>query len=707
MWESSEITFFESITFSILSLLLLYIIGQSFLWLICKIGKKNDPFYSYDIYQKINYRITFGVSFTLLALMVFSVFNVSFFIKSLLLLTIALGLSTISYATKLRRHVFYIKSLRRPNLRALVCNASILVIIFATLFLSAKLIEGFYGSTNDDGAFHTFTVRVILDNPNALLTHSTIPYAEYINIYPSAIHALSAFFVAILNIPIQKIVIMFSAMLPSLIALSFYSTLNCLFKNKVLSILGTFLSALFTLNFSWGPLAWAGLPLLLSFYISNSSMGLFFTIFEKEKVDSLEAFLVSLIFFLAIQTYPVTLLYTSVWFFLLNVRKLFKKIHRGINFIEFRSSIFQRKNLTLFMAFLIPLMFSIPYIYIVYNHSNPSLQGYPPDVPFDELTANQNFQFELVRQRINFNWLFNIPALSEFFAKFGKILYLAPYSLILILTLHFASIYKASIRRTFPRKVVWNISLIYIFFLSIMCYLTLSTSLQNGFFFWFFNPERVWQHIFIPGVILTSVVLFFVGYCAYVAFNVLSRKDSWREIPKARSAHLACATLLLLLFLTLGFAGVSCFTESKENYNELRLSLNRFNSLQYDDILLMLWIKENISNDAIILVTPGDSGQYLSALSQRKTVYSYDTRLYSRKYQYLVTQLSSDPSNPDVIPLLLEYNVSYVYIGSKALTYPEESPFRAHFNATKFLKAPHFKLTKQIGDAWLFQLTQS
>lgn len=707
MWGPSEISLFDSIAFSILSLLLLYIIGLSFFWFICTIGKRSDPFSSCDIYQKINYRIMFGMSFAVLFLMVFSVFSFSFFTKSLLLLMIGLGLSTISYTTKkLRYNVFRIKSLKRISTCSLICNFTILIIVFVTLFLSGKLIVGFYGSTNDDGALHTFMVRVILDNPNALLSHSTQPYAEFIQTYPSATWALSAFFVTILNVPIQKIVIMFSAVLPSLIALSFYSNIESIFKNRILSILGAFLSAFLTLNLSWGPLSWAGLPLLLSLYISNSSMGLIFTIFKKEHVDWLDASLVGLIFFTAIQTYPVAFLYTFLWFSLLTAMKLFEKIHRGINCIEFRSSIFQRKNLTLFTAFLIPFMFNMPYIYIVYNHSNPSLQNYPADVRFDELTAGQNLQFELGRQLISFNWLFDILALSDFFAKFGKILYFTPYSLLLIPALYFASISKASIRRAFPRKVVRDLSLIYVFFLSIMGYLTFSTSLQTGVFFWFFNPTRIWHHIFILGVILTSVILFFAGYCIYAVFNLLSRNDIWKGASNPKKVHLARATLLLLLFLILGFASVSYFAESKENYNEIIFFLNKFNVLQYDDILLMSWIKENTSNDAIILVTVGDSGQYLTAVSQRKTIYSYDPRLYSEKYQYLVTQLSSDPSNPYVVPLLLDYNISYVYIGSKALTYSLEDPFRAHFNATKFLNTPYFKLVKRIGDAWLFRFIQ-
>jgi len=297
MWGIGEISLLDSIAFAILSLFLLYMTGQSLLWLLCKIGKKSDPFSSCDIYQRINYRIMFGMSFAVLFLTVFSAFNFSFFIKSLLLLGITLGILAINYAPKFRQNIFQIKSLRRISTRTLIRNMPLLIMLSVILFLSANLIMGYYGSTNDDGAFHTFIVRVLLDNPNMLLSGSTQPYAGFIDTYPFATHTLSAFFVSVLNVPIQKIIIMFSAVLPTLIALSFYSNINFLFKNKILAILGAFISAFLTFDYSWGPLSWGGLPLLLSIFITSSSMGLIFSLFEKKQVDWLDAALIGLIFF--------------------------------------------------------------------------------------------------------------------------------------------------------------------------------------------------------------------------------------------------------------------------------------------------------------------------------------------------------------------------------------------------------------------------
>jgi hypothetical protein len=56
---------------------------------------------------------------------------------------------------------------------------------------------------------------------------------------------------------------------------------------------------------------------------------------------------------------------------------------------------------------------------------------------------------------------------------------------------------------------------------------------------------------------------------------------------------------------------------------------------------------------------------------------------------------------------MVEYNVSYVYIGSTATTFALEYSYYRQFNATQFLSTPYFTLTKEIGNAWLFQFNAS
>jgi hypothetical protein len=114
----------------------------------------------------------------------------------------------------------------------------------------------------------------------------------------------------------------------------------------------------------------------------------------------------------------------------------------------------------------------------------------------------------------------------------------------------------------------------------------------------------------------------------------------------------------------------------------------------------MKWIIENVPSQANILLSSGDSGQFVTSVTQKQTIYRYS---YLRDYSNLMDLLTSNSSDLRAIPILIEYNVSYVYIGSTATTYALQLPYYRHFNATQFLSTPYFTLTKEFGDAWLFQ----
>ena len=149
---------------------------------------------------------------------------------------------------------------------------------------------------------------------------------------------------------------------------------------------------------------------------------------------------------------------------------------------------------------------------------------------------------------IGFNWLFDIPALSLFFSGFGKLLALAPYSLILLIVLFIPQV-SQRLASIFPaREFAHSLFLIYFFMLMIMGYLTLTLYLPINFLTTFLNPERVWQHIFIPATIMTAVVIFSAIYFSYLAFKRLFHSDKTNVVKLSKNRILACALLALLIF---------------------------------------------------------------------------------------------------------------------------------------------------------------
>lgn len=688
-WDSTEITLFDSVLFSLLTMLILYLVGSGFLRLISTVTKRVDAFHSFDLFQKINFRIIFGFIFIFLLVLFFSFFNVSFLASTLLIIAIAM----VGFASA--RPNFKLKFPKKFRLKNYSFFILVVVVLLAVVFFSSMLINGFYGSTNDDGADHTLMTRIILDNPHALITRSGQPYVSFRLTYPSSTHVLCAFFVTVLGVPIQKIVIMMSVILPCLIALSFYSTLKCLFENKLLSILALIISAFFTIGFSLVPIFWGGLPLLLSLYLSISSMGLIFVFLLKKKMTYVHALFIGLVLFISSQTYPIALFIVSLWFVLILSVKLLSKLRNDNGWTVSHHLFFDRKKIGILIAFLIPILFTIPYFYHIYSYSFVNAQ-------FSSVDATSTLSTEVVKTQIGFNWLFDIPALSHYFSSLGALLALAPYSLLLLIVLCIPAV-SQRISSIFPSKeFVRSLFLIYFFMLLILCYLTLSLYLPINFLSAIFNPERVLQHIFIPVIILTAVVMFLAIFFSFLAFKRVFQSDKGKgKLTKNRI--LACLLLILLIF-NFALLSVPIINEQQGAFKKVRSSFATYETLGNDDVLLMNWVSANIPSNADILVSAGDSGQFVAAVTQRQTISRYS---YLQNYSYLMTLLTANSSDLTAIPIMMQYNVSYVYLGSTATTYALNLPYYRQFNVTQFLSTPYFTLTKEIGAAWLFQFNQT
>jgi hypothetical protein len=692
-WDWGQITLLDSVVFSLLSIGILYIIGFGSLRLICVLAKKKDPFVSFDFLQRATFRILFGFIFVVFFVVIFSFFSVSFSISTLLVTAIAiigLVVKRVSFKLKLPTQLRY---------RHLALLIIVLAVLLVTVFLSSMLITGSYGSTNDDGADHTLMTRIVLDNPNVLITRSGQPYANFLIRYPLGTHVLSAFLVTLFSVSIQKIVVLLSAVFPALIALSFYSTVKCLFNSKVHAFLSLIISTFFTIGLSLAPISWGGLPVLLSLFLSISSMGLIFTFLLKQKMTSVNAFLMGLLFLAASRTYPIALLMITLWFLLILTVKLFGKLRETRTPSFSITSIFRKNDILCLISFLLPLLLALPYFYALVTNNLGTLQG--------NLVSIVSNWIEPVKTSINFDWLFDIPALSFFFSGFGALLSLAPFSLI-PLFICFIPRVSQRIDSVFPVKNFRrSLLIIYVFTLLILAYLTLTLYLPIDFLIAFFDPARVLQFVFVPGTILTAAVLFSAIWVFYLGFKWLFHSDEKIYVKRfdrlSKNRILACM-LLILLFLSGVVLVIPIVSEQQGVYNRARSAFSDYQTLKQDDVSLMKWISENIPPNNPILASSSGSGQFLAAVTQRQVI-SINSRLAN--YSDLMAILTSNSSDLHAVPLLLRYNVSYVYIGSTGTTYGAKLAYYRAFNSTQFLSTPYFSLAKEVGDAWLFQFNAS
>jgi hypothetical protein len=162
--------------------------------------------------------------------------------------------------------------------------------------------------------------------------------------------------------------------------------------------------------------------------------------------------------------------------------------------------------------------------------------------------------------------------------------------------------------------------------------------------------------------------------------------------------------LIILLFLSGVVLVIPIVSEQQGVYNRARSAFSDYQTLKQDDVSLMKWISENIPPNNPILASSSGSGQFLAAVTQRQVI-SINSRLAN--YSDLMAILTSNSSDLHAVPLLLRYNVSYVYIGSTGTTYGAKLAYYRAFNSTQFLSTPYFSLAKEVGDAWLFQFNAS
>jgi len=679
-WDLSSITLLDSLLFSVLALVVLYAVGYGIVKLISGLSRRSDPFFGFDFCERTNYRLFFGFVFIFVFLFIFSAFNVPFVFSTIFIV-----------AASIAGIVFFARSFKfrlpRIKLREHWYVFVVFAVLCVSLFFASSLIVGFYGSAIDDGADHTLMVRVVLDNPITLWTRSTAPYANIPLNYPVATHVLSAFLLTVFNVPIQKIVLLVNVILPALVALSFYSTIKGLFRSKVFAVVGLVISAFFTVGLFFGALSWSGGPFLLSIFVSVTGMGLMYIFMIKRQVTFLNSFLLGLIFFIAMRTYPVSLLILTFWFILMVV--LWSIVR-----LKDKSVSFSKRSFAKVFAFLTPLLLSVPYLIFIYTDNILVVQS-------NNLDGASSTAAAVVKARMGFNWLLDMPALSHFFSQMGSLFILVPLALIPVTIFFVLWVSKRHVVGVSARSFVVVTLFVYALVLSIMGYLALTLYLSINIMTSFLNPERVWAHLVIPAIIMTSVVLFSCGYLFYVPLKRLFVGGK-TKLARVRNKAVVSVVLVVLILGAI-FLAIPVVSTQKVVFDETRDKLSLFQIIKLDDLQLMGWIKENIPTNGSILVSWGDSGQYLAAITQHQTF-----SLYSRttNYTVLMSILTANASDPKAIPFLEKYNVSYVYIGSTAV-YPLEGGNRRQFNATQLLSTPYFTLSKQVGNAWLFKFNSS
>jgi hypothetical protein len=137
---------------------------------------------------------------------------------------------------------------------------------------------------------------------------------------------------------------------------------------------------------------------------------------------------------------------------------------------------------------------------------------------------------------------------------------------------------------------------------------------------------------------------------------------------------------------------------------ELRGSYAVFAVTTQQDLQLILWIKENLSRNATILVNTFQSGTLIPSIANRKVVFISDDCSDSVSYQKIVTSLERNVINATILNLMQHFNITDVYVGSGVSMADD---WGHYWNPELFRGNPNFKLLMNFSNSYLFQFNDT
>lgn len=685
-----------------------------------------------DSLEKLNYCVFFGMVTVAIVSSLVSLIGPFFTL-------VILGLFTAGFVVLFKN--ILIKNVRfsKPKLPNTVGSyLPILFVLFIVIVLTFNMIVGLAGSTNADSAYHTFFIRCILDNSRVI--DKALPYYEYLLYQPPASHIIGASIQTILSAPIEKLVVYLAATSTVLTALSIYSLVKTLFKNNWMPVIACVI-AIFS-RFFWHPLSFT-FTMQLSAFSIISMMALVVYIgksINKRVIPN--TVLLCLLFSFALYLHPVAFVYIVTWILALAAVKLIQLIPHFFNTQKnLKLSKIFKFLLTILLALGLVVFFSAGFIKTTSTFLLSSTSGLPTDwiIPAAREIISPSVAVPLYEPTGS---LFDIFYLSNLGAIHGGFLYLGPLSMIFlagsILLLLFRKKYEGeSTSRNSPIWVKWKSLLKWcmVFFVQfelILIFLKYIYKFEFSIFGfpsynwlgYLLDPLRSWELLYIPLLLLTCGTIGFIvlsprliyGTIRTVKMNLIinSRLAKRIKIPLIRVK----GVVLIILCVTVASQAVLSYqrgigqhvTLPIRTYDRTYVNLRQYSLLTVDDISMFEWIRTFTSNDDVFLVSQIDTGQYLTSATDRKSVYPFGPLEGTRNYRVLNFALESDSSNPHILSLLKLYNISYVFVGSKAYdpnapTWKQGVQYNAIFNAEDLIHSPLFQLAKKIGDSYLFKVT--
>jgi hypothetical protein len=514
-----------------------------------------------------------------------------------------------------------------------------------------------FGSVRDE-SIHSLSVEVILENHQVPLTLQ--PYLEEGIIYPQASHVIFAFAFYMLNMEVAKVVFYITILFKALSVPGAYFLGKALGSGRAYS-LG--LSFVFAIMSNW-PLSivWGGNPFLVGFPLFLVCLGLFFSMFCFRRKNSFAELIAVGLFFgylsATIFSYLQTLIMVA---FLVFTYYLVRK-HSGMyhTLLEF---------VVIFGMSLLPLSPFLFRFFAFYPYPGHNI-GIPYD--FTGWTPQQ---------------LYITQALQWAFEN------LSPYVLLRVITILLLVSFAVLLWKT---KNYENVKSVVAFALAIF----VAAALLSFISFFLSADFGVisWGH---QGIIL-SVSINILIMALYVKLAEFCRKCKVKRLSKIFSKGYYATILLTITLLSLVTAPF-LYYRFLVDPEGLRGGYSMFAVTTQNDYDLMMWMKDNLTSNAVVLVHPYDSGLFIPVVSHHRIVFPWGGSSLSSSYQTLVSLLENNTLGTTTYQLMQHWNISHVFVGTRVVYWVFGN---LGWNSELFLGNPNFKLVKNFGDAYLFKLEE-
>jgi hypothetical protein len=653
---------------SLLYLAVLHIIGRPFLWLLGRGNKLEEILNKLDVIQRLPIEFVFGGSIVYVCALVLTPWHL--FDESVWVITV-IGV------------VAYVVMILRSNFRQQY-SASKISLVALTLFLIGLWlrVRGFanqvLGSVQDS-SLHTLFVYSIIHQggiPTSVIPGSVLQV-------PQGLHVVLAYFSLLSNIPPELVVLYEFAFFNATIILAAYLFASILLSKEYAIVVAALVCGIgiYPIAITWGAhwIPWA----LTIFFVATSLIFFSFTHTPSSSSKAL-VFLTALLLGYLLSTYPplfVIIVLISGLYIIYD----HKRIRTKLGFIT--------------ASFLGSLPVAAIWIYrylSVNNYTTPFLAAENEQVlhntalyaaqlylPFNQLLSPQ-------MSRAIWNWI-GWPVMEGWP---GGVLFTV------LLTIGIVMVVIAPIIRGY---FSFNRTILGYLVCAVITTLLWGLNSPDGLFCYTSSVFGIMmQELDKVYVIMATILLPFLA--AFPLYEILHRVGRGRNLHTimkqfhslerphvlpVRFLHLVILVSLLAINLAVIPSGVVWL---KGNYNVFAIATD-------DDYQLLKWMKNGIPDNANVLVSPFDAGQYVPAISDKPTVGIASTGVIylSPTYYQIHRLIQSQTINTNFINDFKALNISYAFIGSHE--------FNPGWDQQFFYKNPlYFQLVKNFGLACLFKV---